>query len=180
MDGLEFLGQTTGVKIPMGALTPIFVVCWMALGAMLLWLVAKVVIGRWLRRLGRLPRMERIHAMTGREFELALRQIFERDGWWVEMTPRSGDFGADLVLRKEGKRIVVQAKRWKKPVGVRAIQEALGARDVYRADEAWVVTQSLFTHAAAEQARASRVVLRDGAWLASELSRLGSASRDVA
>jgi restriction system protein len=139
----------------------------------------KWVIAPWLRRIGRLPDFDRLNSMSGIEFERALRQIFERDGWRVELTPRSGDFGADLVLSKPGKRLVVQAKRWRRPVGIRAVQEALGARDRYRADEAWVVTQSTFSRAARAQAEASRVTLKDGEWLASEIWRLSERVKKV-
>lgn len=101
-----------------------------------------------------------------------LRQLLERDGWKVELTPKSGDYGADLVIRRQGVKVVVQAKRWKKPVGVKAVQEALAARDIYRADEAWVVTNSTYSRAACRQAEASRIVLRDGDWLAHKIGEL--------
>ncbi|MBN8691182.1 MAG: restriction endonuclease [Armatimonadetes bacterium] len=107
--------------------------------------------------------------MSGEEFERALRQILEREGWAVELTPRSNDFGADLVIHRQGRRVVVQAKRWRRPAGIKSVQEAAGARDRYRADEAWVVSPSGFTRSAVEQARASRVRLKDGDWLLANL-----------
>ena len=107
--------------------------------------------------------------MSGEEFERALRLLLEREGWRVELTPRTGDYGADLVISREGQRVVVQAKRWKKPAGIRAVQEALGARDRYRAEDAWVICPSGFTQAAVRQAKASRIRLKDGAWLGKRL-----------
>lgn len=139
-----------------------------------------VLVKRWVRTWLPLPTMDRVLAMSGEEFERALRQICEREGWWVELTPRSGDFGADLLMSKNGRKVVVQAKRWRKSAGIKAVQEAAGARDVYGADEAWVVCTSGFTKAAVKQAKASRVRLRDGAWLANELSRLGKANQTAA
>lgn len=107
--------------------------------------------------------------MSGTQFENTLRQLFERDGWRVDLTKLTGDFGADLILHKDGKKVVVQAKRWKSPVGIRGVQEVVGARDTYKADEAWLVCCSTFTNAAIAQASASKVWLRDRAWLEAKL-----------
>ncbi|MEH7272628.1 restriction endonuclease, partial [Neobacillus vireti] len=71
----------------------------------------------------------------------------------------SGDFGADLLLKKDRKKIVVQAKRYSKDVGIKAVQEVMGARSYYKADEAWVVSNSYFTKAARELARNGNVAL---------------------
>lgn len=131
-----------------------------------------VLAGRIWRRWRKLPSLDEIHQMSGIEFERALRQIFERDGWSVSLTARNRDYGGDLLLRRGGKSVIVQAKRWKKTVGIRAIQEALGARDHYRADEAWVVASSQFSKSAHTQARSSGVKLMDVLWLESELGRL--------
>ncbi|MCA0361520.1 MAG: restriction endonuclease [Armatimonadetes bacterium] len=128
--------------------------------------------GRLWRRWRKLPSLYEIHQMSGVEFERALRQIFERDGWSVSLTPKSRDFGGDLLLRRAGRSVVVQAKRWKKSVGIRAVQEALGARDRYQADEAWVVASSVFSQSAIAQARSSGVTLKDVHWLSGELGRL--------
>jgi len=114
-----------------------------------------------IRRHSELPTLEKFGLMSGVEFELALRQLFEKKGWKVQLTSRSGDFGADLVMRREGKVVVVQAKRWAKPIGLKAVQEITAARDFYKADEAWVVTTSTFTQAAIKQAKASKVRLQD-------------------
>ena len=78
----------------------------------------------------------------------------------IEITPQSGDMGADLVVRHNGKTIVVQCKRYADAVGFQAVQEVLGAKSFYEADEAWVITDSTFTEAARKLARASNVRLR--------------------
>lgn len=127
---------------------------------------------RWIRSLQRIPSAEELESISGADFESFLRMLLERDGWKVELTPKSGDFGADLVIRRHGKKAVVQAKRWRKPVGVRAVQEALAARDLYRADDAWVITNSVFSKAAYRQAEASRITLHDGEWLARKIGEL--------
>jgi restriction system protein len=102
-----------------------------------------------------------IDNMTGRTFELYLRVLFEQMGYKVEVTQESGDYGADLLLVKNNQKIVVQAKRWKNNVGIEAIQQAHSAKDYYKANESWVVTNSYFTEQAINLANANNVKLID-------------------
>lgn len=80
----------------------------------------------------------------------------------VETTPKSGDYGADLIIRQEQKPrvIVIQCKHSAHPVGLKAIQEVLGAKKFYRASEAWVITDSTFTRGARKLARSAGVQLK--------------------
>ena len=48
----------------------------------------------------------------------------------IEFTPATGDFGADCVT-DEGNRLAVQCKRYSRPVGVKAVQEAQSAASYY-------------------------------------------------
>jgi restriction system protein len=57
-------------------------------------------------------------------------------GYEVIKTKASGDFGADLILRANDKVIVVQAKRYSKKVGVKAVQEVYASLTLYKANEA--------------------------------------------
>ncbi len=75
----------------------------------------------------------------------------------MNVTRAAGDFGADLILKKVDKKIVVQAKRYSKNVGISAVQEVVGSKAHYNADEAWVVTNSGFTEAAIDLARSNDV-----------------------
>ena len=59
----------------------------------------------------------------------------------------------DLVLEQDGSRIIVQAKRYSQPVGVKGVQEAYAARPHYRAGAAWVISNSTFTPAPASSPR---------------------------
>ena len=71
--------------------------------------VAAVVVE--VRREHRLARsgIHDVDRMDGHAFEHRLALLFDRLGYRVEDTPYSGDFGADLVVGKDGKRIAVQA-----------------------------------------------------------------------
>ncbi len=63
----------------------------------------------------------------------------------VKTTPKSGDFGADLVLSKDGVDTVVQAKRWNMVVGIEAVQQIVAAKQYYGARNAMVITNSEYT-----------------------------------
>ena len=109
--------------------------------------------------------------MTGSQFEKRLESLFRRLGYTVRHTGSLDDFGADLVVEKEGARTVVQAKRWSNQVGMRAVREALAAKAMYDCSEAMVVTSSTFTWRAQALAERNSVVLWDRERL---ISLLGS------
>lgn len=108
----------------------------------------------------------KVDKMDGKEFEKYLKAIFEREGYCVKLTKDSGDFGADLVMYKKGlarshKKIIVQAKRYNKKVGVEAIQQIVTAKEYYKADRCAVATNSYFTKAARKLAEVNGVMLWD-------------------
>lgn len=100
-----------------------------------------------------------VDTMTGEQFEQRLKVLFREYGFNVSTTRATGDFGADLVLERDGTRTVVQAKRWDDSVGIEAVYEVVGAKAHYGASEAVVVTNSLFTPAAVELANDNGVAL---------------------
>jgi HJR/Mrr/RecB family endonuclease len=103
--------------------------------------------------------IQEIDSMTGEEFEHRLAVLFRALGYRVSTTRATGDFGADLVLERDGVRTVVQAKRWDSCVGIEAVYEVVGAKAHYGASEAVVVTNLLFTPAAVEMANDNDVAL---------------------
>lgn len=105
--------------------------------------------------------MYEIDNMSGKEFEKLLLILFEIMGYPVEATPGSQDYGADLILYKNGLKIVVQAKRYKSHVGVKAIQEIVASVKYYKADKAMVITNSRYTENAYILARCNSVELWD-------------------
>lgn len=102
-----------------------------------------------------------IDTMEGIQFEHYLKELFKAMGYKVERTADSGDYGADLILRDGIERIVVQAKRYKGSVGIKAIQEVIGSKAYYNATQAWVVTNSFYTKAAIDLAKKANVQLFD-------------------
>jgi len=110
-----------------------------------------------------------VDQMTGRQFEEYVGTLFEGNGYRVTYTQATGDFGADLILKKGREVIVVQAKRYKSSVGVAAVQEVIPAVKMYHANAAWVVSNSYYTKAAMTLAKSNHVKMIDR----DELIRMG-------
>lgn len=127
--------------------------------------VAIIIITGW--RTARFKKMVQqsgiaeIDQMTGRQFEEYLGTLFQHHGYKVSYTPTTGDFGADLILNKGNETIVVQAKRYKKAVGVKAVQEVIPSINMYNAGVAWVITNSTYTMQALTLAKKNRVRMID-------------------
>ncbi|WP_042470336.1 restriction endonuclease [Bacillus ndiopicus] len=134
-------------------------------GAIVIYLVVIIVITIWFktRRIARLRKagIKEVDSMTGEEFERFLGELFKRRGYKVSYTATSGDYGADLILKDRKEIIAVQAKRYSGTVGVKAVQEIIGAVKMYNATEAWVVTNSHFTKQAIKLANINDVYLVD-------------------
>jgi HJR/Mrr/RecB family endonuclease len=100
--------------------------------------------------------------LSGVDFEKLLYRLYEKMGYVVQFTGKTGDQGGDLIIAKKEKRIVVQAKRYQNLVSNKAIQEAVAAKGIYNCNGATVVTTSNFTDSALELARANYVYLING------------------
>lgn len=100
-----------------------------------------------------------IDKMKGVQFEQYLSVLFKSLGYESTVTKASGDYGADLILIKNNKKIVIQAKRYSKNIGIRAVQEIRAAKDHYQANEAWVVSNQAYTRSAIELSKTSNVKL---------------------
>lgn len=101
--------------------------------------------------------------MTGVEFERYSAELLSANGVQIaEETPATGDFGADFIILLDGERTVLQCKRFSRPVGVKAVQEAIAAMPYYKCTGAAVITNSTFTRQARELAEESGVILWDG------------------
>ena len=102
-----------------------------------------------------------VDKMDGDEFEHFLLAHFEKLGYKGEVTKKSNDYGADLVLKNNNERIAIQAKRWNEKVGIKAIQEVVAAINYYGADKGMVITNNYFTNNAYELARSNNIQLWD-------------------
>jgi hypothetical protein len=78
-----------------------------------------------------------LDSLSGPEFEVHIARLLISAGYDVVGTPKTGDQGADLIAKKDGKKIIVQAKRYQGPVGNKAVQEVISAVSFYGGDEGW-------------------------------------------
>jgi hypothetical protein len=121
-------------------------------------------------------------------FERFVGRLFECEGYEVEYTPRTGDDGVDLRLRRPQRRIwgarqpnlaLVQCKRYGAghAVGAPELHNFSGALRHELAYEGYVVTTSFFTPSAQAWASAEGIHLIDGLALLQWQRRLRSRVR---
>ena len=74
-------------------------------------------------------------------FEDFIAQVFKDNEYKVKQTAYTGDYGADLIIKNKI-RTAVQIKRYAKSnkVGVKDINQIVGARDYYCFKDAFVIT----------------------------------------
>jgi restriction system protein len=97
--------------------------------------------------------------MGGLAFEKHCADILIENGWKAFVTPPSGDQGADIYAEKGNKRVVIQAKLHRAPIGNKAVQEIHSAKAHYQATTAIVVGNSSFTPSAQQLAHSTGVKL---------------------
>lgn len=78
-------------------------------------------------------------SLTPIQFEKYCGILLNDNGWRVEYTAITGDYGADIIATKNGVKMVVQCKHYTGNVGVSAVQEAFSAMSYYHAKKACVV-----------------------------------------
>ncbi len=113
----------------------------------------------------------KVDELSGVEFENLLMDKFLTLGFKVESTPNTGDFGADLIVENnKGSRIIVQCKRFKSKVNLKAVQEVVGAMGHYAGDMGIVITNNTFLNSAVKLAESHDIELWDGDRLVSFLA----------
>ena len=103
--------------------------------------------------------MEFDEQMDPYHYEQFCALLARKCGWDANATSGSADQGIDIVARKDGLTLVIQCKKYNKPVGNKAVQEVIAAREFMQADEAAVVSNSTYTKSAKALAHASQVHL---------------------
>ncbi len=106
--------------------------------------------------------MKEIDKMTGNEFEYFVSDLFKAMGYQTEVTQASHDYGADVIAKRNEVKIVIQVKHYKNAVGFRSIEEVNAGKVKYKADEAYIVTNSeSFTSQCKKEAKTFRIHLID-------------------
>jgi len=97
--------------------------------------------------------------MSPEDFERYCAAVLRERKWDARVTPPSGDQGVDIVADKRGLRIVVQCKKYSKPVGNRAVQEIVAGIAHQDAQRGVVVATSGYTSSAKRLAASNAVLL---------------------
>lgn len=107
----------------------------------------------------RIYNISQINSLSGVEFENYLKLLFEKMGYSVQTTKKSKDYGVDLIIEKNRKQTIVQAKCYSHTVGVSAVQEIISARNHYGVYSAMVVSNQKFSKEAETLAVENKVML---------------------
>ncbi|HNT29320.1 MAG TPA: restriction endonuclease [bacterium] len=103
--------------------------------------------------------MDKIDVMTGFAFQDYLANLFRELGYHITKTPHRADYGCDFIIARDGKKAVVQAKRSSDVISIKAVQEAIAAKEYYRTDYAAVITNNRFSSNALRIAEKTGVIL---------------------
>lgn len=100
--------------------------------------------------------------MEGLAFEQYCADILRENGFRdVEVTPGSGDYGIDILCRKDMISYAIQCKCYSGTIGNKAVQEALSGKVFYGCTVGVVLTNNYFTREAIETADKTNVLLWD-------------------
>lgn len=111
--------------------------------------------------------VDELYALSPKAFEHYVAELFERRGYTVEVRGRSGDLGVDLMLsRNDGRRAIVQCKRYRHPIGPEIVRELFGTMLHERVVHGFLVTTAEISDGARSWAADKPITLIDGAALA--------------
>ncbi|MBN8768660.1 MAG: restriction endonuclease [Stenotrophomonas nitritireducens] len=158
-----WLGDTGPLAGALSPMSGVLACLWLA--ACLLGALISAIRSRNRRRLlDTRTDLESLSATGWRNFERLVGEAFRRQGHAVEENHHGGpDGGIDLVLVKNGRRILVQCKQWRSDqVGVAIVREMYGLLVHHHADAVKIVSTGAYTEAAAAFAAGKPIELITG------------------
>lgn len=129
----------------------------------------------------RVNRKDFLLSGTPREFEDGVAAMFEKLGYSVKQTPYSNDGGKDAIAIKDGKKALIECKRYEKDlIGRPALQKFYAAIMEEKADKGIFVTTSGFARTALkyEYVESNLIELIEGKTLAHMMMRAFPESSD--
>jgi len=102
-----------------------------------------------------------INSLSGVEFEELVAKKFSDLGFQTYITPKSRDYGADVIVECKDKKVAIQCKRFKNKVNLKAVQEIVSALSYYNADFGIVITNNEFLDSAINLAESNNIELWD-------------------
>lgn len=119
-----------------------------------------------------------IKRLSWQDFELLVSEAYRRLGFNVEEVGQGGaDGGVDLMLTRQGKKTLVQCKRWKSRVGAPVVREMWGLLHHHNAHDVKIVCASGFTKEAINFAAEKAIDLVDGEGLLALVNSLQRGKR---
>ena len=118
--------------------------------------------------------LDELYEMDPTVFEKYVAQLFRQRGYRVKHRGRAGDMGVDLELTNgNGRRAIVQCKRYRNTVGPEVIRELYGTLIHEKVAHAFLVTTGGISEAAREWAKGKPLTLIDGKILVQVVSAVG-------
>lgn len=99
--------------------------------------------------------------LSGREFELGIADLFEKQGWVVKVCKQGGDGGIDIEASTEGKRLAIQCKAHKNKVPPSVARDLLGTAIAGHYNAACLITLEGGTAGTVEFCQRNGIVLWD-------------------
>lgn len=100
-------------------------------------------------------------SLSPTEFEETLALIYEEKGYNATLTSSTGDKGVDIYLEKDGNKIIVQCKTYKKVIGPNTARELLGTMTAMGVKEGILACPSGFSEATKQFCRSHNITLLD-------------------
>lgn len=106
-------------------------------------------------------KIEGLDALSGREFEEWVADLFRNLGFSVSVTPLAYDHGIDIICEKDKKLTGIQCKRYKGTVSAPEVQKFVGALQNAGIPRGYLVTTGVFSIGAERAAANTSVILCD-------------------
>ncbi len=98
-------------------------------------------------------------SLSGRQFEIEMTNLFNKNGYKAELTQASNDKGIDIILYKDNEKIIVQCKQHAKPVGPHVVRDLYGTMIASKANRAILVCTSGYTSGVWEYVKGKKIHL---------------------
>ena len=134
--------------------------------------------------------IEDVDKLEPRFFEVFVAALFDKQGYYVVLTPYSGDKGADVIARQHGNEaggVLIQAKHRRQAGGKsdkHAVDEILAAKPFYEEKygttfQLAVITNREFNKPARQYSRSHQVEMYERKWLLKSLKEYSVTWQDI-
>ncbi len=109
-------------------------------------------------------KLDYLYALTPQEFEDVVTEMFRKLGFQVTQTPYSNDRGKDGIAYKNGKKSLIESKKYssENKVGRPPLQKFFAAMHEEKAQKGFFVTTGYFAETAYEYAKENNIDLING------------------